>query len=376
MAEDRGAAEGRRTPLYDRHIALGARMIQFAGWIMPVQYSGIINEHMAVRTRAGLFDLGHMGQVDVAGPDAEAFLQYVTTNDVSALKPGQAQYSLLPNEQGGVVDDIIVYRRPSGVGYMVVVNAANRDKDVAWLNRHRAMRSDLAVDLKDISDETGMIAIQGPLAEQITQQLAGGDLSAIADFSWRKDTIAGVEAMIARTGYTGEDGFEIYTAIGDIIRVWDALYEAGTPAGLLPVGLGARDTLRLEARMPLYGQEMSDDISPLEAGLGWAVKLEKGDFIGRDRIAAMKAAGPPRKLVGLKLIERGGIPRTHYPVHVEGHEVGHVTSGAYSPVLQANIGLALIERAYAGVGKPLDVIIRGKPVKGVQVKTPFYKREG
>jgi aminomethyltransferase len=376
MAEDHGAGEGRRTPLYDRHIALGARMIQFAGWIMPVQYSGIINEHMAVRTRAGLFDLGHMGQVDVAGPDAEAFLQYVTTNDVSALKPGQAQYSLLPNEQGGVVDDIIVYRRPSGVGYMVVVNAANRDKDVAWLNRHRAVRSDLAVELKDISDETGMIAIQGPLAEQITQTLAGGDLSAIADFSWRKDTIAGVEAMIARTGYTGEDGFEIYTAIGDIVRVWDALYEAGTPAGLLPVGLGARDTLRLEARMPLYGQELADDISPLEAGLGWAVKLEKGDFIGREKIAAMKAAGPPRKLVGFKLIERGGIPRTHYPVQVEGRVVGHVTSGAYSPVLQANIGLALIDRAYAEVGKPLDVVIRGKPVKGVQVKTPFYKREG
>ncbi len=376
MAEDHGAGEGRRTPLYDRHIALGARMIQFAGWIMPVQYSGIINEHLAVRTRAGLFDLGHMGQVDVAGPDAEVFLQYVTTNDVSALKPGQAQYSLLPNEQGGVVDDIIVYRRPFGVGYMVVVNAANRDKDVAWLNRHRAVRSDLAVELKDISDETGMIAIQGPLAEQITQKLAGGDLSAIADFSWRKDTIAGVEAMIARTGYTGEDGFEIYTAIGDIIRVWDALYEVGTPDGLLPVGLGARDTLRLEARMPLYGQELADDISPLEAGLGWAVKLEKGDFIGRDKIAAMKAAGPPRKLVGFKLIERGGIPRTHYPVQVDGREVGHVTSGAYSPVLQANIGLALIERAFAGVGKPLDVVIRGKPVKGVQVKTPFYKREG
>ncbi len=374
MTEQHEAEAGRRTPLYERHVALGARMIPFAGWIMPVQYSGIINEHMAVRTRAGLFDLGHMGQVDVTGPDAEAFLQFVTTNDVSALKPGQAHYSLLPNEQGGVVDDIIVYRRPSGVGYMVVVNAANREKDVAWLSRHRAARSDLHVEIRDISDETGMIAIQGPFAERITQRLTNADLPSISEFSWRECGVAGVEAMVARTGYTGEDGFEIYTAIGDIVRVWDALYEAGTGNGLLPVGLGARDTLRLEARMPLYGQELADDISPLEAGLGWAVKLDKGDFIGRDKIAAMKAAGPPRKLVGFKLVERGGIPRTHYPVQVEGRVVGHVTSGAYSPVLRENIGLALIEAAYAGIGKPLDVIIRGKPVKGIQVKTPFYKR--
>lgn len=328
MAADQAQTEGRRTPLYERHLALGARMIPFAGWIMPVQYSGIINEHTSVRTRAGLFDLGHMGQLDVRGPDAVAFLQHVTTNDVSALEPGKAQYSLLPNERGGVVDDIIVYRRPAGDGYMVVVNAANHAKDVAWLEQHRAARSDLDVDIRDISDQTGMIAIQGPEAQAITQRLTSIDLTTIGDFSWAEGDIAQVPAMIARTGYTGEDGFEIYTAIEEIGRVWDALMEAGKDNGLVPAGLGARDTLRLEARMPLYGQELADDICPLEAGLGWAVKLEKGDFIGRDAIAAMKAAGPPRKLVGFRLTERSGAPRTHYPVQVDGREVGHVTSGA------------------------------------------------
>ncbi|HEY8445790.1 MAG TPA: glycine cleavage system aminomethyltransferase GcvT [Thermomicrobiales bacterium] len=374
MAADQAQTEGRRTPLYERHLALGARMIPFAGWIMPVQYSGIINEHTSVRTRAGLFDLGHMGQLDVRGPDAVAFLQHVTTNDVSALEPGKAQYSLLPNERGGVVDDIIVYRRPAGDGYMVVVNAANHAKDVAWLEQHRAARSDLDVDIRDISDQTGMIAIQGPEAQAITQRLTSIDLTTIGDFSWAEGDIAQVPAMIARTGYTGEDGFEIYTAIEEIGRVWDALMEAGKDNGLVPAGLGARDTLRLEARMPLYGQELADDICPLEAGLGWAVKLEKGDFIGRDAIAAMKAAGPPRKLVGFRLTERSGAPRTHYPVQVDGREVGHVTSGAYSPTLGENIGLALIASEQAGVGKPLDVVIRGRAVKGVQVRTPFYRR--
>jgi aminomethyltransferase len=368
------ASAERQTPLYERHVALGARMIPFAGWLMPVQYSGILNEHKTVRARAGLFDLGHMGQVDVRGPDALPFLQYVTTNDVAALEPGQAQYSLLPNERGGVVDDIIVYRNPGGDGYMVVVNASNRDKDVGWLQQHRTDQPDLDVRVEDISDSTGMIAIQGPAAERISQRLTPADLSTLPYFAWLDGTVAGVPARIARTGYTGEDGFEFYTDIGDIGRVWDALMVAGQPDGLIPVGLGARDTLRLEARMPLYGQELADDIGPLEAGLGWAVKLDKGDFVGRAPIVAMKEAGPPRRTVGFTLTERGGAPRSHYAVKSAGREVGHVTSGALSPTLGENIGLALVESGVAGVGKPLEIVIRERDVPAVQVKTPFYKR--
>jgi aminomethyltransferase len=365
----------KQTPLHDRHVALGARMIPFAGWEMPVQYSGILNEHRAVRSAAGMFDLGHMGQVDVAGPDGLDFLQYVTTNDVSTLESGEAQYSLLPNEQGGVIDDIIVYRRPSENGYMVVFNAANHDKDVAWLKKQRANRGDLEVSVEDISDQTGMIAIQGPNAVDIVQRLTDVNLGNQPYFTWQKATVAGIPAMLARTGYTGEDGFEFYTDIGQVGVLWDALLEAGKDFGVVPVGLGARDTLRLEARMPLYGNELADDISPLEAGLGWAVKFDKGDFIGREPIASMKDSGAPRRTVGFQVTERGGSPRSHYDVCVDGRSVGYVTSGAMSPTLGENIGLALVDKGVAGVGKPLDIVVRDKPVKAIQVKTPFYKRE-
>jgi aminomethyltransferase len=366
----------KRTPLHDRHVALGARIVPFAGWSMPVQYQGILDEHRAVRQAAGLFDLGHMGEVDVHGSDAAPFLQHITTNDVSTLQPGHAQYSLLPNEQGGVIDDIIIYRRPTEepTEFMVVINAANHDKDVAWMQRQRQLRSDLDVTVEDISDRTGMIAIQGPLAEEIVQPLSAVDLSGIEYFTWVQGKVAGVPAMIARTGYTGEDGFEFYTALSDIETIWDALMAEGKDKGLVPVGLGARDSLRLEARMPLYGNELADDISPLEAGLGWAVKLDKGEFIGRPAIAAMKEAGAPRRTVGFELTERSGAPRSHYDVQVDGQLVGHVTSGMLSPTLGCNIGLALIDRAAAGIGKPLDVIIRGKPVRAVQRKVPFYRR--
>jgi aminomethyltransferase len=375
VSGETAAGSEQKTPLYDRHVALGARMIPFAGWIMPVQYSGIINEHRTVRNAAGLFDLGHMGQVDVSGPDATAFLQHITTNDVSSLEPSQAHYSLLPNEQGGVVDDIIIYRRPDGNGFMVCINASNRHKDVDWMQRWRAERSDLDVNVRDISDETGMIAIQGPKAAEITQRIADRDLSSEDYFSWSEAVVGGVLAMAARTGYTGEDGFEFYTAIDQIGAVWDALMEAGVADGIAAIGLGARDTLRLESRMPLYGNELADDIGPLEAGLGWAVKLEKGPFVGSDKIAAMKESGPPRRTVGFKLTERAGSPRSHYEVRSEGTPVGHVTSGAFSPTLNENVGLALVDRAVAGVGKPLEIVVRDRPVAAVQVKTPFYKRD-
>jgi aminomethyltransferase len=366
--------EGKRTPLYERHLALGARMVPFAGWTMPVQYSGILNEHRAVRSHAGLFDLGHMGQVDVSGEDAAKLLQYITTNDVTTLGPGEAHYSLLPNEQGGVVDDIIIYRNHTGPGFMVCINASNREKDVAWMKRFEAERSDLDAHVEDISDKTGMIAIQGPLAEQITQRITDIDLSKLDYFAWHDATVAGVKTKLARTGYTGEDGFEFFSPIDQIGQIWDGLWEAGKDDGLVPVGLGARDTLRLEARMPLYGQELADDISPLEAGLGWAVKLDKGDFVGRGPIAAQKEAGVPRKTVGFKYTERGGSPRSHFEVRVGDRTVGQVTSGAMSPTLGENIGIALVESDVAGIGKPLDIIVRDKPVSAVQVKVPFYKR--
>lgn len=366
----------KRTALFERHKQLGGRIIPFAGWEMPVQYEGIIAEHNAVRTKAGLFDLGHMGEFLVTGPDALAFLQYTTTNDLSTLEPGQAKYTLLPNESGGVVDDLIVYRNPDGEdGYMVVMNASNAERDVAWWQELRSRRNDLDVTLRDISAETGMLAIQGPLAEQITARITDADLTALDYFAWINATVAGVPAKLARTGYTGEDGFEVYAATDKIATVWDAMLEAGQDDGLVPVGLGARDTLRLEARMPLYGQELGDDISPYEAALGWAVNLDKGEFVGRELMAEAKKNKPKRRTVGFKLTARGGAPRTHYPVMVDGEEIGEVTSGAMSPTLGENIGLALIRREYAGVGKPLQIMIRNKPVEAVQVKTPFYKRE-
>lgn len=364
----------KRTPLYDRHVALGARIVPFAGWEMPVQYSGILAEHRAVRSAAGLFDLGHMGQVAVYGPDALQYLQFVTSNDVALLAPGEAQYGLLPNESGGVVDDIITYRRPDASGYMVVINAANAAKDLTWMQRVRDERDDLQVTVEDISARLGMIAIQGPHAVAITQELSDTDLHDLPAFSWHMARVAGIPLMIARTGYTGEDGFEFYPPIDQAGPLWDALLSQGQERGLVAAGLGARDTLRLEARMPLYGNELADDISPLEAGLGWAVKLDKDDFVGRDSMRHMKDARAPRRTVGFQMTGRSGTPRAHFPVQVDGEEVGYVTSGAFSPTLDANIGLALVRRDVAGVGKPLDVVIRDKPVPAIQVKLPFYRR--
>lgn len=363
-----------QTALTSRHEALGARMVPFAGWYMPVQYSGILDEHRTVRNAAGLFDLGHMGQVRVTGPGALDYLQRITTNDVSQLQPGEAQYSMLPNSSGGVIDDIIVYRLADEPGYFVVINAANHDKDVAWMLGQRAARPELDLEVRDVSPDLGMIAIQGPRALEIVLGLTDAPLGDLKPFSCVQATVAGVNALTARTGYTGEDGFEFYVPQARTGELWDALMIAGAPLGLAPIGLGARDTLRLEARMPLYGNELADDISPLEAGLGWAVKLDKGDFIGRDAMAALKAGGVPRKTVGFRLLERAGSARHGYEVQVDGRPVGVVTSGGRSPSLGEEIGLALVEAGVAGVGKPLDIVIRGRPVRAEQVKLPFYRR--
>lgn len=364
-----------KTPLFARHVEVGAKIIPFAGWEMPVQYVGIMAEHNTVRQQAGLFDLGHMGQVNVSGAGALDFLQYITTNDVSQLAPRQAQYSMLPNREGGAIDDILVYRRPEGEdGYMVVVNASNRHRDVTWMNQLRNELSELDVAVEDISDRTGMVAIQGPNAAAITQSITDEDLANLDYYWWRCATVGVVPLMLARTGYTGEDGFELYPSIDDVGTIWDALMEAGDSMGLKPVGLGARDTLRLEARMPLYGQELSDTISPYEAGLGFAVKLDKGDFVGRAAMAQVKENGPERCAVGFRMTERSGSPRTHYPVGIDDEVIGEVTSGAFSPTLGENIGLALISAEYAGIARPLQVEIRGKWMPAEQIQTPFYKR--
>jgi aminomethyltransferase len=366
--------EPKKTPLSHRHEELGGRMVDFAGWYMPVQFTGIIDEHNTVRTKAGLFDLGHMGQVDVRGKDALAFLQYVTTNDVSTLQPGQAQYSMLLLPTGCPIDDIIVYRRPDGDGFFVVVNASNADRDIAWLREQRANRHDLDVSVEDVRDVTGMFAIQGPRAEAILQTISEADLSTVDYFNAIETTVDQVPCMVARTGYTGEDGFEVYCPIAQVQTLWDKLLEVGADEGLKPIGLGARDTLRLEAKMALYGNELSEEITPLEVGLSWAVKLDKDDFIGRDALVEQKANGISRRLVGFKMVERGGVPRSHYDVQVDGKSVGFVTSGTSSPTLGENIGLALVDKSVAGVGKPLQIMIRGKAVGAEQVRTPFYKR--
>lgn len=363
----------KRTPLAERHEQLGGRMVDFAGWYMPVQFRGIVDEHHAVRTGAGLFDLGHMGQVDFSGADAESFLNQITTNDVSDLMPGAAHYSMLLYPSGGVVDDIIVYRCPDGHGFFMVINAANIDKDIQWMEEQRRKRPDLDVTLENVSDSTGMIAIQGPKAEDILQRSTEADLGQVQYFHAIETKVDGIPVMLARTGYTGEDGFEIYCPIDQTQAIWDKLLEVGRPEGLEPIGLGARDTLRLEAKMALYGNELSAEITPLEAGLAWAVKLDKPDFVGKKALVQQKEAGVPRRLVGFKLTGRGGVPRAGYEVQVDGRKVGEVTSGSYSPTLGENIGLALVERSAAKVGKPLSVIIRGRPVEAVQVKTPFYQ---
>lgn len=386
--DDRAAEadELRRTPLADAHRAAGARMVPFAGWDMPVQYAtGVLAEHRKVREAAGLFDLGHMGQVNVTGPDAVAFLQKVTTNDVSALGPGQAQYSLLPTEDGAAIDDILVYRAPEGASdafgpagaapFYIVVNASNAARDVAWLQAQRAAHAALDVIVDDVSDRVGMIAIQGPHAEAIVQRLTDTRLAEIGSYHWGHATVAGLPMMVARTGYTGEDGFELFPSVGHTEALWLALLAAGAGDGLCPIGLGARDTLRLEARMPLYGQELGEDISPYEAGVGWAVKLKKGDFVGREAMARVKESGPTRRTVGFRLLGRSGAPRSHCPVQVDGREVGYVTSGAFSPTLGANIGLALIDASEAGIGRPLQIVIRDRPIQAEQVAVPFYRRQ-
>jgi aminomethyltransferase len=356
-----------RTPLHDVHVRAGARIVEFAGWEMPVQYAGILAEHEAVRTRAGLFDVSHMGEIVFRGPKAIESLSRVFTNDLSKTVDGQAQYGCLCRDSGGIVDDVVVYRR-SAEDLLVCVNAANRAKDHEWLAAHAG-----GADVKNESDDWAQLALQGPRAAQVLQRLTKVNLSAIKTYRFSSGDVAGVPCIVARTGYTGEDGFELFCPPARAAGLWDAIMDAGQPEKVQPAGLGARDSLRLEMAYRLYGQDMDDSTTPLEAGLAWVVKLDKGPFVGRDALVKQKEAGLTRKLVGFELTDPG-IARHGYPVLQDGRKVGDVTSGTKSPSLGTSVGLAYVPTALAAEGSAFAVDIRGRAAAGRVVKTPFYTR--
>ena len=371
MTEAPAATPLRHTPLHDLHVALGARMVPFAGFEMPVQYTSIIEEHRTVRSAIGLFDLSHMGEVEVRGGGAMDFLGRAVVSDPSALSDGQAQYSMLCQEDGGIIDDLIVYRLGAD-RFMVVCNASNREAVVSQLaDLHRRNGQDIV--LEDRSDEVGLVAPQGPAAASVLSGLTDVDLDTLANYHAAEGTVAGVPAIVARTGYTGEDGFELFCDADRTREVWEAVATAGAASGLRPSGLGARDTLRLEAGMPLYGNELDRDTNPFEASLGRVVKLEKGDFVGRDALEAVKEAGPARKLIGLQMVDNA-IPRAGYEVQVDGEPVGRVTSGTLSPTLGTKIAMARVTADAAGIGNAFEVVVRDRPYRAEQVKLPFYRR--
>lgn len=363
--------ERKQTPLWEAHRQLGARLIDFGGWDMPVQYAaGTIKEHKAVREAVGLFDVSHMGEFHLYGPHAREVVEGLTTNACASAPPGKAVYTLLCRPSGGVVDDCIFYKR-SDTDFLVIVNASNVSKDLAWIREHAHGRCEI----EDLSDGTALIAVQGPKAVAMVDELAGGTLSGLTSFTFADATIGGIACVAARTGYTGEDGFELACANGDAVALWMQLVAAATPLGGLPIGLGARDSLRLESKLPLYGNDLDDDHSPLEAGLGWAVKLDNREFIGSTALREQKAAGLTRQLVGFRIDESlRGIPRHGYAVTVAGHVVGNVTSGGPGICTPGGIGLAYVPSALAAPGTQLTIDCRGKAVPATVVSGKFYKR--
>ena len=361
----------RRTPLHGVHVELGARMVPFAGYEMPVQYTSIIEEHRAVRAAAGMFDLSHMGELELTGPGALDFLRYALVSDPARLAIGQAQYSMACQADGGVIDDLIVYRLGEE-RYLVVCNAANRAAVVEQLQGLLAESGHDAA-LTDRSDEIALVAIQGPKAAAIVAGLTELDLEALGNYRAAEGAVAGIDCLVARTGYTGEDGFELLCDAADVVALWRAVAEAGEPHGLKPCGLGARDTLRLEAGMPLYGNELHRQTNPYEVGFGRVVKLDKGDFVGRDALAAIAETGPTRQLIGLQMIDNA-IPRSGYEVRLDGRAVGEVTSGTASPTLGTKIAMAFVPSELAGIGNELEVVVRERAYRAEQVKLPFYKR--
>lgn len=356
-----------KTPFYDYHVAAGAKMIEFAGFVMPVQYTGIVAEHRAVRSDVGLFDLSHMGEFEVRGSGATAFLQRVTTNNCEKLKVGQIQYSCMTLPTGGIVDDLLVYRMPEG--YLLIVNAANLAKDFQWLKSNLTDSDD--VELIDISGETGLLAIQGPKAQDLMSELTDYNLQEMPFYSWAKSTVAGREVLFSRTGYTGEDGFEIYIPPKDASTIWEGVISKGEKHGLQLIGLGARDSLRLEMKMALYGNDIDDTTTPVEAGLSWIVDFNK-DFIGKDIIAKQKADKPDRRLVCMELTGKA-FPRHGYKI-LDGEEaIGHVTSGTFSPSLSKPIAMGYVVRRKAKSGSIVQIAIRDKRFEATVVKPPFYK---
>ena len=368
------AEELKKTPLNKVHRELGGKMVDFGGWDMPVQYpAGVIEEHMRTRTASALFDVSHMGEIWVEGTDAIAFVNRLTSNDVTKLVDGQAQYSALTNEKGGIVDDLLVYRfGPEKL--LLVVNASTTDKDWEWITTHKG---DDDVVLTNASVDYCQIAVQGPKAESILQSLTDVDLKEIKYYWFPTGHVDGVETIISRTGYTGEDGFEVYAAPEYAEQLWNKFLEAGKfgePDGILPAGLAARNTLRLESSMSLYGHELSDDITPLESGLGWITKLQKGDFTGREALAELKEKGVKRKLVGFEMVDRG-IARDDFDIFVGEKKVGYVTSGGPAPYLKKNIGLAFVPVEFANVGQEIKIDVRGKLLTAAVIETPFYRRK-
>jgi aminomethyltransferase len=357
-----------RTPLYEIHRRMGARMIDFGGWEMPVQYSGILEEHRAVRQRVGLFDVSHMGKIEISGREASALVNHAMTNDVSRLKAGQAQYSAMLYPHGGFVDDILVHRLADD-RFFLCVNAANQDKDYTHLGTHN--RFDARIE--NAGARYAQLAIQGPRALDTLQKLASVPLAQIRYYWFVDGEVSGAPARIARTGYTGEDGFEIYIAPEEAPRVWEEILTAGAEFGIEPCGLGARNTLRLEAKMALYGHEIHASVTPWEADLGWIVKLDKGDFIGKQALVKQREQGVARKLTGFEMRGRG-IARDGYEVYADGLPAGWVTSGSPSPTLNKNIGLCYLPTAQARIGRAISILVRGQLVDAVTVPTPFYKR--
>jgi aminomethyltransferase len=356
-----------RTPLYDEHVRLGGKIVPFAGFEMPVQYpDGISAEHRAVRQRAGLFDVSHMGELYVRGPRALDLIQHVSVNDASRIEVGQAQYSAMCLESGGVIDDLLVYRYPDR--YMLVVNASNVAKDRDWIEG-QARAFD--VEIEDASDSVALLALQGPAARGILAPLVSFDVDMVTYYRFRDGEVAGVPATVSGTGYTGEDGFELYLPAEGALDVWRALLSGGSAAGLVPAGLGARDSLRLEMAYALYGNDLDEEHTPLEAGLGWVTKLDKGPFLGREALRAQKEAGVPRKLVGLTVSGRG-FPRPGYTILAAGEAVGHVTSGTVSPSLGVGIALGYVPAESATPGTRLEIDARGRPLDAVVVQPPFY----
>lgn len=353
-----------QTPLTAAHRRLGARLVPFAGFEMPVQYEGIKAEHRAVRERAGLFDVSHMGQIHLSGPEANAALERLLSCRVDSLRPGRVRYGLLCNERGGVVDDVTVYREDDEKLFLCV-NAANHAKDLAWVKEHAA-----GAEVRDRSAETALLALQGPASAELLARLASPDPGALRRFRFAPAKVAGHEALVSRTGYTGSDGFELYVDAGSAEAVWNALLEAGEASGVVPAGLGARDTLRIEAALPLYGHELDDATSPLEARLDRFVKLERGGFLGAEALARVRERGPERLLVGF-VLEGRGVARAEYPLAREGEAVGIVTSGAPSPTLGKSIGLGYVPPPLAEPGARLDVVVRGRAVPVRVVETPF-----